>query len=362
MGTSDFTIAMWVKRKGTGNQQALISKGRTAAKGMAGWIVRTQGLRMDDVFLKIGDGKNDFALFTKPQIKDDRWHHVAFVVDRDSQADTRAYVDGIPVTGPKQGSLKRVGSIDVNTPACIADRGDKGRTWNGALDDIRIYNRALTGPEVRLLCGAVTKSAAPPIKLGSGKVLDVDGKNLSLLLDTLLPAGAALRGQMICLTSKAAARSHFVVDRIEREGSRSRVFIAPGANSFANNTGLITEVINPRTFVTGSYFRHGNWGQMRKGDVVLISGKTFRIGKVEYSGWKKRSRVRVTLDADALKDSSRGGRFVVSAVAPGDAWDMELIVRMKRVGESSYVVTCPLTVSVKPPPGVRVETQMKPTM
>ena len=327
----------------------------SAGSSNAGWIGRTQGVRMDDIFLQLEDGRNDFTVRTRTETEDSRWHHVAFVVDRDSQERMRAYVDGVDVTDePKQANVRAVGSIDVSTPACIGERGSKGRTWNGALDDIRVYSRALPGLALEQLHAAELKHIPPPVTLAFGTVLEVDGRNLSLVLDSALPAGTALRGQLIRLTAETGS-GHFAVDRVAPEGRGSRVFIDPSTGSFARNTGLIEEIVTPHTFITSTYFRHGNWGEMHEGDVVLVGDEAFRIAQVDDLGWKKCNSVRVTLDSDAFHDQrGQGGKFIVSAAAPGDRWDMELIVRIRRLKDSTYSVTCPLDVSVRAPPGAKL--------
>jgi len=192
----------------------------------------------------------------------------------------------------------------------------------------------------------------------AGVVLRVGGGDSSLLLDGPLAPGKAMAGQLICLTAKSGTSSHFTIARVERAGIHSRVFVDPNAGGFVANSGLIDELVNPRTFISGTYFRHGNWGEMHKGDVVLIGDGAFTIAKVDYLGWKQRNRVRVTLDSDAFNDQrGPGGRFIVSAAAPGDRWAMQPILRIRRLNDSTYSVTCPTGVSVDPPPGIKLSSE-----
>ena len=41
----------------------------------------------------------------------------------------------------------------------VGDRGDAARAWHGALDELRVYDRALTEAEITLLSSEVTVHA-----------------------------------------------------------------------------------------------------------------------------------------------------------------------------------------------------------
>lgn len=83
---------------------------------------------------------------TSQNYHDDQWHHLAGVIDRPGQA-MRLYVDGV---------LQDSASVD-NT--ADGDGGDLriGTLWNqtnffnGSIDDVRIYNRALSADEIQSL-------------------------------------------------------------------------------------------------------------------------------------------------------------------------------------------------------------------
>lgn len=77
------------------------------------------------------------------QVLDGGWHHAAATFDGQVM---RVYLDGVEI-----GAQKRAGVIAVNkdVPAFIASSSGTSEHLQGALDDLRIYQRALTAAEVR---------------------------------------------------------------------------------------------------------------------------------------------------------------------------------------------------------------------
>jgi len=117
-------------------------------------------------------GLSTTTITTSTPVMDDKWHHIA--VTYDSAAQERImYIDGIPVADDTPS-----GSISTNSEALIiAGRVDEDdeynrRGWDGRLDDVRLYNTALTENEVRSLVSTGTAyNPSPPD--GTGNV-DID--------------------------------------------------------------------------------------------------------------------------------------------------------------------------------------------
>ncbi len=74
-------------------------------------------------------------------IQDGTWHHLAGVLDG---AEIKMYIDGV-----LDASMACVGSLTPNDGALyIGARGGTGRFLNGGLDELRIYNYALSATDV----------------------------------------------------------------------------------------------------------------------------------------------------------------------------------------------------------------------
>lgn len=91
---------------------------------------------------------------------DTGWHHVAAVVDGSTG---RIFLDGIEVT--TDAAIYALNQGDQ--PVQIGQMGDQSlaeyTTWNGQIDDVRLYNQALTGVEIAALAEAhsATSAATP---------------------------------------------------------------------------------------------------------------------------------------------------------------------------------------------------------
>lgn len=83
-----------------------------------------------------------------------KWYHIVFVYDTSvssGQPSALLYINGQLVDS--QSSIKDVMTSDSTRPINIGGRGEVGydRNTNGIIDDVRIYNRVLTGTEIQQL-------------------------------------------------------------------------------------------------------------------------------------------------------------------------------------------------------------------
>ncbi|MGE0453569.1 MAG: Ig-like domain-containing protein [Vicinamibacteria bacterium] len=96
-----------------------------------------------------------------PGLNDDRWHHAVFVVDAQGG---RLYVDGSP-----RGAQPWTGSAGPVTTSQELRLGHYPGAFggaeflNGAVDDLRVYARALTGPEIAGLYAAAPADTTAPV-------------------------------------------------------------------------------------------------------------------------------------------------------------------------------------------------------
>jgi hypothetical protein len=90
-------------------------------------------------------------------LNDGEWHHACGVVDRDAET-VHLYVDGVEdigAIGCGAASTNSTGYGSSNsgtTPFLIGKRFNHASSlWNGEIDEVRIYNRALSVEEVQVL-------------------------------------------------------------------------------------------------------------------------------------------------------------------------------------------------------------------
>ena len=140
-GTSNFTIAAWIKRQATGAEHTIFSKTASAT-----W---TNGGKE---FFIGGDNRLYFGCFVVGEIpstgtitNDSLWHHVA-VTFVDSSNTVTLYIDGVARGG---GTLNL--PADVSSHVVKIGGHPAGHYFRGQVDEFRIFSRALSASEIQTI-------------------------------------------------------------------------------------------------------------------------------------------------------------------------------------------------------------------
>ena len=142
------TIEFWAIVKGGEAIQSGVEKGAAWVSGLYNLAALYNGGTILQ-FFDLPDACNDDNI--GPSIQDDEWHFLAGTWDGD---DIVLYIDGeVEAEMPCKGELK-----PNNDPLFIGARGASGRFLTGALDEIKMYNYALTKDEL-------LKDMAEPVTL-----------------------------------------------------------------------------------------------------------------------------------------------------------------------------------------------------
>lgn len=152
----EMTITFWFRADDFGTSDArFISKADGSSDADHYWMVST--LNSTRLRFRLKTGGNTTTLSTNTgEIEAGTWYHVAAVYDG---AQMRIYKNGAQITSTaKTGAINQNSGIPVsigNQPAS-ADGG--ARPFDGLLDDLRLYGRALTMEEIQTVheAGAVT--------------------------------------------------------------------------------------------------------------------------------------------------------------------------------------------------------------
>ena len=141
-----YTLAAWVRYTGIQNDKTL-GRWEVLEKAGAYWMnVRTNGLVRVGGFYGGCANANWVYLDSTRALPVDRWRHVAATYDG---AWLRVYIDGraagaTRVTGRTCVSGEPLAVGAKNNPS----KGLLEAFWDGRLDEVRVYNRALTATEV----------------------------------------------------------------------------------------------------------------------------------------------------------------------------------------------------------------------
>lgn len=112
-----------------------------------------------------------------PKLFDGGWHHIAVTVDRDQANGIVFYLDGNPVsiagtTDPtiRTGSLSN--SVLLRIGSSTHDLASNLRSFNGAIDEVELFDRVLEQPEIKAIFDAGTSG-----KCKFSHVGDLDGSS-----------------------------------------------------------------------------------------------------------------------------------------------------------------------------------------
>ncbi len=143
--TGDLTVAFWVKKTGESAEVArLVGKGDTKVRSFGVWEEAGDAKRL--LFQQHNlAGAPVLNLYSKSGLDAGKWVHVAVVMRGDDAS--------IWINGKLDASGRRTGTPGVATTAPLTfGHAGFGNGWfKGALDDIRLYARGLTGPEIEAL-------------------------------------------------------------------------------------------------------------------------------------------------------------------------------------------------------------------
>ncbi|MDO8604836.1 MAG: LamG domain-containing protein [bacterium] len=231
---TNFSVSFWAKFPTTKTYNTFLSKGGGAisnsAEKTAGIVI---GYRGNDKQLRffVADGTN-ISLGIASYTSDSSWHHIVVVYNR--TGNQTLYKDGVSFASA---SMSTIG--DVNSPT-VFKIGSNRQTvvsqefLDGSIDDVRIYNRALSVKEITGLYneGAATKQAVSP-KATSGQGLNkglvgywtFDGKDMKngVLADV---SGNGNNGALINI----ATSTFYTAGKIGQAGRFD------GINDFASTT------------------------------------------------------------------------------------------------------------------------------
>ena len=94
------------------------------------------------------DGSNPIQLKTNSAVADNSWHHIVAVWSGGTDESAMTfYVDGTVASSSDQ-TTNSITTISNTDAVVIGSVLNKNKNYNGQIDDLRIYNIALTGDHV----------------------------------------------------------------------------------------------------------------------------------------------------------------------------------------------------------------------
>ena len=132
-----FSVSVWAKFTTTANTVVLEKDGNN------GYSVQT--LSSGLIMASGGAGAGN-RITTSVTTNNNQWHHAVFVVTGSNNGDGKAYIDGVDRTSEADPSAPL-----YSTGALVIGSRSGTVAFPGLIDEVRVYNRALSDKEVRTL-------------------------------------------------------------------------------------------------------------------------------------------------------------------------------------------------------------------
>ncbi len=193
--SESFTLGAWVRYDETALPGRIISKGNAGSTPGYYLAVSSDGTLEFGIGTSANSAAESVLVRTVEAFDDNEWHHVAAVVDQ-AGGTLRVYVNGIPAvleketgTGgsvdeedeglfsfPSLEHLNAGAPEDPASPLLFASRGGNDAFFKGALDEVRLYRKALSQEEV----GELYRSESP--LTAKNATLNIEEDTLGVLL------------------------------------------------------------------------------------------------------------------------------------------------------------------------------------
>ncbi len=261
--TGDVTISLWLKPGSTQSDNAAVLNKYSSSSG--GFTLQQNNSTTNQYVFAWGNGSSYTCEATTTIILTANvWQHVMVVK---SGSTVTGYVNGV-IHDSCTGAFSTVSySSDNVTLGRRASAGD--RYWSGVMDDVRIYNRALTTKELAQLAGVkvVAQKASIAGTLSTGLVgyWPLDGK-------TITTTGATTSAQDL-IGSSHAAFSNMSTTTSRVRGKIGQAVNFNGSTNFLN-AGTSTQLANKPMSV--SFWAKSN---------VTTNNYDSPIGKVNTGSW-----------------------------------------------------------------------------
>ena len=176
------TISAWIYPRGWGENEfgRILDKADNLGTNRNGWAFELYGARRSLLLQRGFVGGIGNWVTPDDSISLNTWQHVAVVYNSSSYAnDPALYINGVPQTVMEIDTPSGVPRSDAAINLTLGNYAlDTNRTWDGLIDDVRIYNRMLDSDEIARLhamtegaCGPIDNNP-PVVEAGPDQILD----------------------------------------------------------------------------------------------------------------------------------------------------------------------------------------------
>ena len=135
-----YTLTAWIKPSSLNAYQTILIKENSSGGGGCGYWLQTVGNQLSSGF---SSGFSCSEHTANANLQVNTWYHVAAVFD-DASDTYQMFLNGSLLS-----SQSEVAVPVPNNQALTLGRSAFGENWNGSLDEVRIYSRALSQGEIQ---------------------------------------------------------------------------------------------------------------------------------------------------------------------------------------------------------------------
>lgn len=150
----NFTIAGWFNRETYTTDDTIVSKKNDQLNSSAGYNVWIDDSTDDLRFvISDGDSANIHTIDSTSAFTTTGWNHFVIVYDDSGSSSSKIYINGRDdsATNTTTGTFSSIGDVSNAVDFRIGSEADGGEPFAGELDDIQIYNYALTANQTKTL-------------------------------------------------------------------------------------------------------------------------------------------------------------------------------------------------------------------
>lgn len=145
--STNFTLTGWFNRDTFTTDDTIMAKSNGQAGTDTGYNVYIDDAT-DKVTAVANDGTDQYKLESTTTFTATGWHHFALVWNDTASSQTKLYIDGADNSATATGTFGNVNSLANALAFRLAAESDNGNPFDGKLDEMRVYSRALSADEI----------------------------------------------------------------------------------------------------------------------------------------------------------------------------------------------------------------------
>jgi hypothetical protein len=149
--SQDFSISGWFYRDTATTDDVIIADRNSLSTDTDdGWIVYLDATT-DQLIFEASEtgGTDEYSLASTSTFTSTGWNHFAIIWDDDTAGSTTLYINGKEDNPTKTGTLTNIGALTNSVNFRIGSESDSGSPFIGQIDEVRIYNYAISAAQAR---------------------------------------------------------------------------------------------------------------------------------------------------------------------------------------------------------------------